>query len=104
MSVLSNLRNHWCRFADELFLERKAEIDPLPRSCGRFVAVLELVPPRRFDPGQSALAGGPVKDRAALARASLAKSAWNRATTIALIELPEAVPARFRASPHPPGH
>ena len=96
MSLLSSLRDHWCRFQGELFPELEAEPGSLPKNCERFVTVLELVRPERFLPRHSGLDGRPPQDRAALARAFMAKAVWDLQTTTALIERLEVDPRLHR--------
>ena len=73
-------------FQQELFPRLEASIGPMERALAIFVAVLELVRVEALLPYFRGYAGRPEEDRAALARAFIAKAVFDVPTTRALIE------------------
>ena len=108
MSLREMLSDYWYAFQQELFPRLEGELGPMGERYELFVAVLELVRVEallRYFRGQ---VGRPEEDRAALARAFIAKAVFDIPTTRGLIERLEvdgrlggcaagAVPAGFRA-------
>ena len=86
MSLREILSNYWFVFQRELFPALEEEVGPLGERCELFVTVLEFVRVERFLASFHALPGRPQKDRAALARAFIAKAVFQLPTTRALIE------------------
>jgi hypothetical protein len=88
------LRNQIVRFAhmlqSELFPALQEEALPLTEEHKRLVSALAMVPLERFIPPQFGWIGRPARDRVAIARAFLAKSVLNLATTRQLIQRLEA--------------
>ena len=72
--------------ADHSFPALKEEIGPLRQRYESLIAVLELVRVERLLPYLHGLPGRPQEDRAALARAFIAKAVFDITTTRALIE------------------
>ena len=86
MSLGARLSAYWSSFQAELFPWLEEETGPLGERYERFVMVLELVRVETFLPYLNGVPGCPRKDRAALARAFIAKAVFDLATTRALIE------------------
>ena len=86
MSLREILSNYWFVFQRELFPALEEEIGPLGERYELFVTVLEFVRVERFLASFHALPGRPQEDRAALARAFIAKAVFQLPTTRALIE------------------
>ena len=86
MSLREILSNYWFVFQRELFPALEEEIGPLGERYELFVTVLEFVRVERFLTSFHALPGRPQEDRAALARAFIAKAVFQLPTTRALIE------------------
>ena len=86
MSLREILSNYWFVFQRELFPALEEEIGPLGERCELFVTVLEFVRVERFLASFHALPGRPQEDRAALARAFIAKAVFQLPTTRALID------------------
>ena len=86
MSLHEMLSDYWCALQRELFPGLESELGPMGERYELFVTVLELVRVEahlRYFHGQ---VGRPLEDRAALARAFLAKAVFDMPTTRALIE------------------
>ena len=86
MSLHEILSNYGFVFQRELFPALEEEIGPLGERYELFVTVLEFVRVERFLASFHALPGRPQEDRAALARAFIAKAVFQLPTTRALIE------------------
>ena len=108
MSLREMLSDYWYAFQQELFPRLEGELGPMGERYELFVAVLELVRVEALLPYFRGQVGRPEEDRAALARAFIAKAVFDIPTTRALIERLEvdgrlwrlaagAVPAGFRA-------
>ena len=80
------LSRHWFRFQRELFPWLEEALGPLGERYQRLVRVLELVRAEEWLPYSRGGRGRPLEDRAALARAFLAKAVLDVATTRALVE------------------
>lgn len=86
MSLRETLSNYWYAFQQELFPRLEANLAPLSQRYELFVEVVELVRLEDLLPYLCGLPGRPPEDRAALARAFLAKAVFDIPTTRALIE------------------
>ena len=86
MSLREMLSDYWYAFQQELFSRLESEFGPMGERYELFVAVLELVRVEAFLPYFRGRVGRPEEDRAALARAFMAKAVFDVPTTRALIE------------------
>lgn len=86
MSLRETLSNYWYAFQQELFPRLETQLDPLSERYRLFVAVVEFVRLETLLPDLRSLPGRPPQDRAALARAFIAKAVFDLPTTRALIE------------------
>jgi len=86
MPLAETLSEYWRTFQSDLFPWLEDELGPLGERHRRFVTVIETVRLEAFVAQWSGLPGRPQKDRAALARAFVAKAVFKLATTEMLIE------------------
>ena len=86
MSLREMLSDYWYAFQQELFPRLESELGPMGERYELFVAVLELVRVEALLPYFRGQVGRPEEDRAALARAFIAKAVFDVPTTRALIE------------------
>ena len=86
MPLKQTLSRHWFRFQRELFPWLEEALGPLGERYQRLVRVVELVRVEEWLPYSRGWRGRPLKDRAALARAFLAKAVLDVPTTRALVE------------------
>ena len=86
MSLREMLSDYWYAFQQELFPRLESELGPMGQRYELFVAVLELVRVEALLPYFRGQVGRPEEDRAALARAFIAKAVFDVPTTRALIE------------------
>ena len=86
MSLREMLSDYWYAFQQELFPRLEGELGPMGERYELFVAVLELVRVEALLPYFRGQVGRPEEDRAALARAFIAKAVFDVPTTRALIE------------------
>ena len=86
MSLREILSDYWYAFQQELFPRLESELGPMGERYELFVAVLELVRVEALLPYFRGQVGRPEEDRAALARAFIAKAVFDVPTTRALIE------------------
>ena len=86
MPLKQTLSRHWFRFQRELFPWLEEALGPLGERYERLVRVLELVRVEEWLPYSRGWRGRPLKDRAALARAFLAKAVLDVPTTRGLVE------------------
>ena len=84
--MFKTLSQFWKRIQGSLFPKLEEELGPLTEKQLQLVAILEVVRIEQFLPRFIGCVGRPQKDRAALARAFVAKVAYNMTTTRALIE------------------
>lgn len=84
--MFSTLSRFWERIQGSLFPELEEELGPLTEKQQQLVVILEVVRIEQFLPRFLGCVGRPPKDRAALARAFVAKATFNMPTTRALIE------------------
>jgi len=92
MSLGQFLSSHWARFQAELFPFLDDVLGPLTPAHRSLVVILDMVQIETLVRHWSGLPGRPQAERAALARAFIAKAAFNLATTRMLID-------RLRADP-----
>ena len=86
MSLREMLSDYWYAFQQELFPRLESELGPMGERYELFVAVLELVRVETLLPYFRGQVGRPEEDRAALARAFIAKAVFDIPTTRGLIE------------------
>ena len=86
MSLKQTLSRQWLTFQRELFPWLEEAVGPLGERYQRLVQVLELVRVEEWVPYPRGWLGRPLEDRAALARAFLAKAVLEMVTTRALVE------------------
>ncbi len=86
MSLREMLSDYWYAFQLELLPGLESELGPMGERYEFFVTVLELVRVEAQLPYFHGQVGRPLEDRAALARAFLAKAVFDMPTTRALIE------------------
>ena len=86
MSLREMLSDYWYVFQQELFPRLEGELGPMGERYELFVAVLELVRVEALLPYFRGQVGRPEEDRAALARAFIAKAVFDVPTTRGLIE------------------
>ena len=86
MSLREMLSDYWYAFQQELFPRLESELGPMGERYELFVAVLELVRVEALLPYFRGQVGRPEEDRAALARAFIAKAVFDVPTTRGLIE------------------
>ena len=108
MSLREMLSDYWYAFQQELFPRLESELGRMGERYELFVAVLELVRVEALLPYFRGQVGRPEEDRAALARAFIAKAVFDVPTTRGLSSVLRltagyagcaagAVPAGFRA-------
>ena len=86
MSLRARLSTYWCAFQERLFPTIEQDLGPLGERYQSFITVLELVRVEQHLPCCRSLRGRPQQDRAALARAFIAKAVFQIDTTRALRE------------------
>jgi len=86
MPLRETLSGYWHTFQGELFPWLEEDLGPLGERHRQLVTVLELVRVESFLRHWHGLPGRPLKDRAALARAFMAKAVFNIPLTDMLIE------------------
>ena len=86
MSLRETLSKYWYAFQQELFPRLEMEFGPFAGRYALLVAVIEFVRLEILLPSVSSSPGRPPQDRAALARAFIAKAVFDIPTTRALIE------------------
>ncbi len=86
MSLVSSLTDIWKRFQGELFPKLASEVGELHTKHRWLVAILDLVGVEGFVGVRGGGSGRPVEDRAALARAFIAKAVWDFPTTRDLMD------------------
>ena len=93
--MFNTLSRFWERIQGSLFPELEEELGPLTEKQLQLIAILEMIRIEQFLPRFIGCVGRPQKDRAALARAFVAKVVFNMPTTRSLIERVES-DASFR--------
>ena len=86
MSLRTTLSTFWCAFQEYLFPTIEDDLGPLGDRYQRFITVLEFVRVEQHLPCGRSLRGRPQQDRAAMARAFIAKAVFQIDTTRALLE------------------
>ena len=86
MSLRVRLSSYWCAFQQYLFPTIEEDLGPLGERYQLFITVLEFVRVEQQLPCGRSLRGRPQQDRAALARAFIAKAVFQIDTTRALRE------------------
>ena len=86
MPLRTILSSYWCAFQEYLFPAIEQDLGPLGERYQLFITVLELVRVEQQLPCCRTLRGRPPQDRAALARAFIAKAVFQIDTTRALLE------------------
>ena len=86
MPLKQTLSRHWFTFQRELFPWLEEALGPLGERYERLVRVVELVRVEEWLPYSRGWRGRPLEDRAALARAFLAKAVLDVPTTRGLVE------------------
>ena len=76
MSLRATLSSYWCAFQEYLFPTIEADLGPLGERYQAFITVLEFVRVEQHLPGGRNWRGRPLQDRAALARAFIAKAVF----------------------------
>ena len=87
MSLKETLTTYWLHVQHELLPWLDDTMGPLGERHQQLVSVLGLARIETFVPGSHGLAGRPESERAALARAFVAKAVFNFPTTVLLIEM-----------------
>lgn len=80
------LSQYWLRIQRSLFPWLKEELGELTEKDQKLVTTLELIRIERFVAFGRSLYGRPLKERAAIARAFVAKAVYNMPTTRALLD------------------
>lgn len=86
MALVKTISQYWLRIQSSLFPWFEEELGELTGKEQKLVTTLDLVRVERFTVFSHSLRGRPQKERAAIARAFIAKSAYNMATTRALLD------------------
>ena len=86
MSLRVRLSSYWCAFQEYLFPTIEEDLGPLGERYQLFITVLEFVRVEQHLPCCRSLRGRPQQDRAAMARAFMAKAVFQIDTTRALLE------------------
>ena len=86
MSLRARLSSYWCTIQECLFPTVEGDLGPVGERYQSFITVLEFVRVERHLPCGRTLRGRPRQDRAALARAFIAKAVFGIDTTRALRE------------------
>jgi len=84
--MYSTLSRFWERIQGSLFPDLEEELLPLTEKQQQLIATLEVIRIEQFLPCFRGCVGRPQKDRAALARAFVAKTVYNMPTTRALLD------------------
>jgi transposase len=86
MALVKTLSQYWLRIQSNLFPWLEEELGEMTEKERELVATLELVRIERFAGLSRSLRGRPPKERAAIARAFVAKAVYNMPTTRALLD------------------
>lgn len=84
--MLQRISHFWNRIQGYLFPLLEYELGPLTAKQQQLVEILEVIQIEEFIPNLKGFIGRPKSDRAAIARAFVAKSVYNLTTTRALID------------------
>ena len=86
MALAKALSQYWFRIQSSLFPWLEEELGEMTEKEQKLVTTLELIRIERFTVCSRSLRGRPPKERAAIARAFVAKSVYNMPTTRALLD------------------
>jgi transposase len=86
MASVKTLSQYWLRIQSSLFPWLEEELGELTEKEQKLVTTLELIRIERFTAFSRSLRGRPPKERAAVARAFVAKAVYNMPTTRALLD------------------
>jgi transposase len=86
MALAKTLSQYWLRIQRSLFPWLEEELGELTEKEQKLVTTLELIRIERFTAFSRSLRGRPPKERAAVARAFVAKAVYNMPTTRALLD------------------
>jgi hypothetical protein len=86
MATLKTLSQYWFRIQSSLFPWLEEELGEMTEKEQKLVTILELIRIERFTVLSRSLRGRPLKERAAVARAFVAKAVYNMPTTRALLD------------------
>ena len=86
MAAAKTLSQYWLRIQSSLFPWLEEELGEMTEKEQKLVTTLELVRIERFTACSRSLRGRPPKERAAIARAFVAKAVYNMPTTRALLD------------------
>ncbi len=86
MSSIRTLSQYWLRIQSSLFPWLEEQLGELTEKEKRLVTTLDLIRVERFTASSRSLHGWPPKERSAIARAFVAKAAYNMPTTRALLD------------------
>jgi len=86
MALVKTLSQYWLRIQSSLFPWLEEELGEMTEKEQKLVTTLELVRIERFTALSRSLRGRPPKERAAVARAFVAKAVYNMTTTRALLD------------------
>jgi hypothetical protein len=86
MMLAKTLSQYWLRIQSSLFPWLEEELGEITEKEQRLVTTLELIRIERFTACSRSLRGRPPKERAAVARAFVAKAVYNMPTTRALLD------------------
>jgi len=90
--LMSKISHVWDHIQTTLFPFLEEELDPLTEKQKKLAAILELIRIEDFVPARWWFMGRPPKDRAALAKAFVAKMVFNCSTTTELIDRLKSTP------------
>jgi len=86
MAIAKTLSQYWLRIQSSLFPWLEEELGEMTEKEQKLVTTLELIRVERFTASSRSLRGRPPKERAAVARAFVAKAVYNMPTTRALLD------------------
>jgi len=86
MASVKTLSQYWLRIQTSLFPWLEEQLGELTEKEDKLVSALELIRIERFTAFSRSLRGRPPKERAAIARAFVAKAVYNMPTTRALLD------------------
>ena len=86
MAMVKTLSQYWLKIQSSLFPWLEEQLGELTEKEQKIVTTLELIRIERFIVFSRSLRGRPPKERAAIARAFVAKAVYNMPTTRALLD------------------
>ena len=81
MALVKTISQYWLRIQSSLFPWLEEELGEMTEKERKLVTTLELIRIERFTAYSRSLRGRPPKERAAIARAFVAKAVYNMPTT-----------------------